>query len=218
MIPTKPVTIVLVITAFVFLGASVFVQQSQKQLALSLQVKIVEQEKTLTTLAELTDQNRADSVAESIIRDCSTSNRERFEDLLNRLATLSTVELNEIDKLFEACAGFFAQRKAIMVSRLQREFEVYRDYVSLYAQLDGRAPVIEFPVAIWERLTLLEQERGALLNEQVEIQAEIIDNLQLVVPAQDDLEEKLVRAQQVAARVADLNKSIDEVRTELQDV
>lgn len=208
--------IVLPLLALVFsLGiASIYIEQSQAETALKLEVAIAEQSQTLSTLAELTAQNRADSIAEEIIRDCSPDSRARYESLLNRLAQLNPSELREADQLFDACAGFFAERKAVMVARLQREFEIYQSYIELYSELEPDN-VHSYPVEEWSSLVELERERGALLSEQVAIQGNIISELQQPARDTDTIESLLVRAQQVADRAAELNRSITRAREAL---
>ncbi|MAZ30310.1 hypothetical protein CL655_03440 [bacterium] len=200
--------------ALCFAFASLYIEQSQRTTVLTLERAIAKQEQRLTTLAELTAQNRADAVAEVIIRDCSPDSRRQFEQLLNNLANLTATELDDISRLFDACGGFFAERKAVIVARLEREFEVYNEYVSLLTALEPAA-VSEYPVLTWQSLVDFERERGDLLSEQVDIQGEIIVILQTGVPDPDVLEAKLVRAQQVSNRVAELNTTIADIRQSL---
>lgn len=215
---TKQLFITLCVALAVCLGvSSMYIEQSQAETALMLEVAIAEQSKTLTTLAELTAQNRADAVAESIVRDCSTENRARYEAFLNRLSRLTAAELIEAEQLFDACAGFFAERKSIMVSRLQREYEVYSSYIDLYAKLEPAAAG-EYPDDVWAELVALESERGALLNEQVDIQRKIITMLQTTERDTQAIEVLLVRSQQVTQRATELNREINTVRESLYAV
>lgn len=215
---SKPYLTACIFGAIVFLGASYYVTQLKEEVALIMQVRIAEQEQTLAAIAEITDQNGADSVAADIIRDCPADSRIRFESLLNRLGSLSGAELVEIESLFDACASFFSERKAIMVARMEREFEVYRDYVDLYTKLDVRTVPTQYQVSDWEKLTQLEKRRGDLLREQVAIQATIIAALQEGLSITSDLEKELVRAQQITQEAGALNQQIDTVRQELYDV
>jgi len=214
-------TIIISITAGValcFLLASLFVSYQQNQLALMLQVNIAEQEKTLIAISEITDRNGADAIAEAIIRDCSSSNRNRFESLLNDLGTLDVTQLVEVESLFDACASFFAERKAIMVSRLEREYQIYTDYIALYALVDKSDARQAYPLEDWSEIVTLEKQRRDLLTEQVAIQGSIISALQSGTPNQNEFEANLVRASQISQAAASLNSSIDDVRQRLNNI
>ena len=202
----------------VLLGASVYVQQAQRELSLTLQIRIAEQAQTLGTISELTHQNKADALAASILRDCSSDSRVRYETLLNQLATLPSDDLQELEQLFEACGGFFAEQKAVMVARLSREFEVYADYVQLLETLDSTTPLIDSRLAEWKALVALESERSELMSEQVEVQRIIIDVLQATDITDDEVESQLVRAQQITQRVTTINTEIESLRATLQNV
>lgn len=204
--------------ALCVLLASLFVSYKQSELTLRLQVNIVEQEKTLIAISETTDRNGADAVAESIIRDCSPENRNRFETLLNNLGSLSAPELVEVESLFDACASFFSERKAIMVARLEREYEIYVDYVDLYKIVDNSEANKLYPLEDWAEIVALEKQRRDLLTEQVSIQGSIINSLQSGDVDQNEFEASLVRASQISQEAATLNRSIDEVRQRLNDI
>jgi len=89
-------------------------------------VQVAEQQVVLNTIAETISRNGADSVTESVIKDCPVNERVRFDNLLGRLdAGLGVAELRELDGLFNSCASFFADRKSLMAARFDREVEVY---------------------------------------------------------------------------------------------
>ena len=206
------------LVACVLLGASVYVQQAQRELSLTLQIRIAEQAQTLSTISELTHQNKADALAASILRDCSNDSRVRYETLLNQLATLPASDLQELEQLFEACGGFFAEQKAVMVARLNRELEVYTDYVQLLETIDNTTPLIDSRLMQWQQLVALESERSELMSEQVEVQRIIIDVLQAADIRNDEVESQLVRAQQITQRVTTINTEIESLRATLQNV
>lgn len=216
--PRTMIGLVLLAAAGTLLLASLYIKQSQKELSLTLQIRIAEQAQTLTTISTLTHQNRADSLAESIIRDCSTDSRARYADLLNDLANLRGAELQELEQVFEACAGFFAEQKAVMVARLSRELEVYEEYVQLLATLKDSDPIVDSQLDTWQELVTLETERSQLMTEQVSVQGEIITALKTLPATDDSVEERLVRAQQITTRVTTINSEIEALRTVLQNV
>lgn len=200
-------------------GVSYYVADTQEETKLLLTTRIAEQEKTLITLAELTDRNASDATVSSIIVDCSAEDRGRFDELLNQLGSLGQSGLLEIETLFAACADVEANRKAIMVARLEREFGVYSDYVNLHQTLDGRSTTILFPTETWRQLIDFEKQRSELLSEQVQIQGDIIVALQDgLSPSSETIRERLTTARAVVESFSVLDVQIDELRTSLLDV
>jgi cell division protein FtsL len=214
----KPLLTFFITIAIALFAASLYMTFHTRELSNTLQLRISEQEKTLTALSEITDRNGADTVAEAIVRDCSSDNRGRFEELLNRLGTLTSTELSELDALFDGCASFFAERKALMVARLEREFEVYRSYVNLLSLVDQNRVQSSYSVEAWQDFVALEKQRRDLLQEQVTIQGEIISSLRSGPVMNDEIEAKLVRAAQINQEAAQLNGQIDEARRELNQL
>lgn len=210
--------IITVTLALALLLAGVYVNYLQRELSLLLQLKIVDQEKTLVSLSEITNRNGADAVAETIIKDCDPANRARFEELLNTLSTLNGGELSELDSLFSACASFFAERKAVMVSRLEREFEVYEGYIELYATVDDADAIISYPTEDWRQIVALENERKELLQEQLVIQAQVITSIKNGDRQSDSFQSLLVRASQINEESAAVNSEIAVVRQRLNDI
>ena len=70
-----------------------------------------------------------------IISDCP--NRVKFETLLDTLATLKHNDLVRTQQLFESCGSFYSERKAVMVSRLERELDVLKDNIAFLIILDS---------------------------------------------------------------------------------
>ena len=164
----------LVVLGVVFYCVSLYVQAQQAEYVSMMRLLVSEQETTLVSIAEVTDRNGADAIVASIVNDCVTEDRQRFDALLGSLGELSQAELVEVNQLFGACGNFYAERKALMVARLHREFEVYEDYVRLLDVVDSRSESIVYPVAMWAELTALESQRSTLSSELVMIQKDII--------------------------------------------
>jgi len=164
----------LVVLGVVFYCVSLYVQAQQAEYVSMMRLLVSEQETTLVSIAEVTDRNGADAIVASIVNDCVTKDRQRFDTLLGSLGELSQAELVEVNQLFGACGNFYAERKALMVARLHREFEVYEDYVRLLDVVDSRSESIVYPVAMWAELTALESQRSTLSSELVMIQKDII--------------------------------------------
>lgn len=209
----KTLIVLLLFVAFVFFIASWYVHDEKKSYVLHTQLKISEQETKLAALAEITDRNGADAVVEEIIKDCSFENRNRFDLLLSKLSELNRIELAEIEQLFNACGNFYAERKAVMVARLEREFEVYLDFVEIFSRIDGKADVYATNTEGWKKLVDMEKEQSVLSSKLVDIQGQIINELlQNTSIASEKMQLLLVEGQQVRERSTQLSQSIDAQR------
>lgn len=154
------------------------IQARFSDLELQTRVLIKDQQATLAAIAETTARNGADSVTESIIKDCSISERSRFDELLNGLNNnLAMSELIELERLFGRCGGFYAERKSIMIARLAREIQIYETYINQLAVLLKEDLSETYKVAEWKQLALLEKEQSDLFTELVSKQNEIISTL-----------------------------------------
>ena len=215
-IDTKYVSIGLMTLGILFFAVSYYVQNQQAEYVSMMKVLIAQQETTLTSIAEVTDRNGADAVVAGIIQDCEFEDRKRFDELLSTLSTLQQSELIEIDNLFNACGDFYAQRKALMVARLEREYEVYRDYVDLLNVVDSKVEEITYPTQKWNDLVSLEMTRSELSLELVSIQKDIIDALLNKVKAtSDEMKEKITQAQVVRDNLSLVGVKIDTLREDI---
>ena len=168
-----------VVAAFVMY---IFVTSIQKnrlyELELLTRAQVAEQETVLATIAEVTARNGADAVTESVIRDCTQTERSSFDSLLGRLdAGLSTTELSDLERLFGRCGRFYAERKSVMVARLEREIEVYASLIAQASVVAGRDQSEAFQLPAWQNLSELESRQSELFTELVNIQDEIISTL-----------------------------------------
>lgn len=143
--------------------------------SLALEANIAEQEVVLVTIADLAKQSGADEITEQIVVDCSATERQRFESLLDKLsANITRAELLELDGLFFSCGSFFADRKAVMVARLIREVAVYRDYIALRNRVLTTDTVGEERVLLWQRIADDELLLSGDFNKLVDLQRDII--------------------------------------------
>jgi hypothetical protein len=203
----------LLFCAAVLFAASLYIRDERTDYVLTTQVKISEQETTLAAIAEITDRDGADAVVESIIKDCSPQDRERFDLLLSKLAALNRSELSEIDQLFGVCGNFYAQRKAVMVARFEREFEVYRDLIEILKLVDGQNDTYAQSEEGWGKLVKEEKERSELSSRLVAIQGEIITALlRNVSITSDEMQLLIVEGQQIKNELEALSVTIDEDR------
>lgn len=137
-----------------------------------------EQRVLLVGIAETTARNGADAVTEAVVKDCSTTERDRFDKQLGRLdAGLSRAELVELDALFSSCGSFFAERKSLMVARMKREFDLYESYTEQLEVLRATELDKESKVEEWRALVELEARQNELFTSLVTLQGRIIDEL-----------------------------------------
>lgn len=203
----------------VFLAASIYIREVQSDYVLNTRLQISEQETQLAALAELTDRDGADAVVERIIKDCSPENRGRFDTLLSKLGELNAAELKEIEQLFNACGNFYAERKAVMVARLEREYEIYLDFIEILSLVDESASVATYNVEGWRALVDKEKERSELSTKLVNIQGQIITALLENMPiASERMQLLMVEGQQTKERLSSLSTDIDLLRQEILDL
>ena len=170
-------TLLGVVAAAVVIGAIV-VSERLESYQSTVQLQIADQTALLTAIAERTARNGADTITESIVQDCEIEQRVRFNDLLGRLDVgLTRSELQEVDQLFAACANIQAQRKAVMVSRLNREIEVLDSYVAQLNSLVAFDQSDTYQLDVWNKLAEHEAVQSKSLKELVVAQKAIIDTL-----------------------------------------
>ena len=207
---------------FVFatiLVASFILQQIQSEYVSATRLKIAEQETTLASLSELIGRDGAAEVVSAIIQDCSPANRERFDTLLGRLSTLQGAELREVEQLFNACANFYPERKAVMTARFEREYEVYVDLIDILTRVEQDAPYLTYQTEAWGELVRLEKERSTLTTELVEVQGTIIRALLDGTPvASTQMQQLLAQGQEVKDALLFVSMQIDTLRTDILDL
>lgn len=203
----------LVLVALFVTAGAWFAHAAKAAVREQIQINIDRQVAHMHELANITDRNGADETISAIIADCPKRNE--FEVLLVRLGTLDKKELIEVQQLFESCGSFYAERKALMVSRFEREFNVLKDNFNLLRTLDAENGTDEI-LAQWERIIALERERSGLLNEQVTLQQTIITALVAGKKTNSkDVSESVQRAQKIGESLSVLDKQIDDIRGEL---
>jgi len=201
----------LVLAVIIALSAWTIENTKAKTLSL-LQTNIDSQVALISELAELTDRNGADAVTEKIISDCPR--RVEFENQLMRLDTATKRELISIQQLFESCGAFFSERKALMVSRLEREFKGLKNNLALLNTIRDLTPKEE-KLKEWEKLIELEKTRSSLLSEQTEIQEKIISLLMSDTSVTSQINVLVQDAQDVAQSLSVIGTQIDTLTTEL---
>ena len=212
----KHVVILLLIAGLFFLGSSWYVKNKQADYAAELKLLIAEQAATLVAIAEVTDRDGADAVVSRLVKDCELEDRARFDTLLGRLAQLQRAEQVEVQQLFDACGDFYAERKAVMVARLKREYEVYADYITLLSIADTRKDFPSYPTQQWSELVELEQQRSDISTQLVAIQGDLIDALlDGVLVGSAEMIAKITVAQELKDNLGFIGIKIDTLREEI---
>jgi hypothetical protein len=188
-----------------------------KEIELSTRLQIANQQIVLTAIAEITARNGADAITESVVRDCTISERVQFDDLIGRLDSgLVRNELVELERLFGRCGSFYSERKSVMVTRLAREIEIYENYVSQLSVIIEEDASASFPVKKWQALAAGEKKQSELFSKLVRLQDEIIstllDGLAVSSPEITDI---LQEVQEAQGTLIVTNKQTSKIRSEL---
>lgn len=173
--------VILVLMVAMLLGYVVAHMVTAERLEDEISAALLDSTEQLTTVAALSEVlslGGADAVTDSVIKDCPANERTRFDTLLGRLDTgLSVVELQELSRLFDRCAAFYARRKAVMVARFEREVEFYDQFIDRYLRLSGEEAAAKFAVAEWQELARFEKDQSRHFDRLVALQGEIIATL-----------------------------------------
>lgn len=168
----------IIIAVVAYFSVDYIVKTRVTNLQAHIEQKIIEQKVTLSTLLEITARNGADTVTSTVIRDCNVEERKEFDVLLGRLDQgLLNSELTKLDLLFGRCGYFFAQRKAVMVSRLAREVNLYEDFVTQLEVISGSSKHDAYAVDTWRAVVQAEEKQSDLFMNLVLSQDNIIKTL-----------------------------------------
>lgn len=201
-----------ILAIFVCVGAFVS-YYSKKNIETSITALAYEYEKRLYILSEITDRNGVDDEIGTIIKNCPRQND--FESYLVRLSTLSKQELIEMQSLFDVCGVTVSQQKSLMVAKLDRELNSYRENLTLLKKLN-KTDTFEVKQSQFSSLVQIEKERSALIHEQVILQKEIITLLISGHTAQSaEVSALLSEAQHIAKLIDESNQRADEIRTQV---
>ncbi len=207
------IAFILFSVALTFVLSTWYVHHNQRALETLLREQLEEERSYLAQLAEITDSNGADSITQSIVRDCPR--RDEYESFLGNLGALSMRELIAVQTLSESCGMFYAERKALMVAKLERELVHYNTLLDTLALLSGE-DFDSFQRTEWNSLVELEKGRSAGLGDQARIQEEIIAALITGESSQSEHVTQLVQqAQEINELLVVQNQRIDEMRSRL---
>jgi hypothetical protein len=137
-----------------------------------------DQANRLTALSLIMARGGADNVVEALIADCPLTERERFDDLLGRLDSgLANNQLRELSRLFDRCAKYFAQQKAVMAARFAREVEWYEHLVKQAQVLEPQRDPAVYAVGTWQAMADIEADQAEHMKTLVQLQESIINAL-----------------------------------------
>jgi hypothetical protein len=217
-------TVILIISVVVLIGLFLGMQwstsgQNSKTIA-TLDAAILIQKDNLSDLAEITRVNGSDATTDRIIVDCSSSERERFDTLLDQLqANISKSELNELNTLFYACGSFYADRKAVMATKLLREVEILSDYVDLRSIVSGKSSDESTKVEAWRKIAESELKTAEYFKELVQLQGKIIVQLDSgMTPTSPEVTATLTQVSTVRGQMLVLNQQIEVLKDEVTTI
>jgi hypothetical protein len=207
------ISLVILLTILAIVSSVWLTNRNQQKIEGALRGILDDKYALLTELSEITDRNGADETITRIVADCSK--RTEFESLLVRLAELDRKDLLVLQNLSDACVGFYSERKALMVSRLEDEFDQYSEFVTLLSVLTTN-DLEKYGLQKWDELIMLEGIRSSLLTEQKEIQERIISELILGTPVNGAVIKAMSKdAEEIAEVLGIHDKKIDTIRESL---
>lgn len=194
-----------------------FTNQRFESLENQTRLLISDQETILASIAQTTARNGADAVTESVIRDCTVSERSSFDTLLGSLNNnLNKTQLTELERLFGRCGGFYSERKAVMVARLAREIEIYETYVNQLSAITNTDQSNSYKLERWQQLSIEEQKLSNLFSQLVVKQDQIITSLLAGnSPQSEEIQEILYSVNEIQETLVVTNTQLSNLRTEL---
>ena len=210
--------IILLATLVVAIIIGIFISSERlESFESTAQLQAADQRVVLNTIAETIARNGADSVTESIIQDCAVPDRIQFDSLLGQLDRgLSSLELNELNQLFGSCASFYADRKALMVARFEREIEVYEAQINLLNTLNTEDTYELSQVDRWKELFSQEQDQAEAFTSLVGLQRSIITALiDGQTPGSDEITAILSEVQETRESLVYARTKASEARSSL---
>lgn len=204
-------------TALLYALVTFFVNEKFEDLQSKITLQIAEQQTLLTTISETTARNGADSVTESIVLDCNLQERTDFDSLLGRLDKgLSKEELTTLERLFGRCGNFYAARKSVMVTKLEREIEIYTSYVDQLDAVSDEDVNKLYKVETWKKLSREEKTQSELFTSLVKQQDKIITTLlQGKSASSEEMKEILQEVKETQEMLVLTNRQAADTRAEL---
>lgn len=213
----KNLVVLLIGMLVMYFGVTTMVDKRFAEFETNTRSQITEQLVLVSAISEATSRNGADAVTESIVKDCSVSERIQFDDLLNNLNNnLNRTQLTELERLFGRCGSFYSERKSVMVARLTREVEILEGYVNQLSVILDKDISSEYSLEDWKKLSEEEKKQSELFANLVVLQDEIISTLLSGKNAQSpEIEEILQQVREVQETLLVANAQASALRTRL---
>lgn len=213
----KNLTLLILISGVLYLMVTNLVDSRFNEIESATRAQADAQHEVLVDLAESIKKNEADDVVKKLVRDCSASEREEFEGLLNRLDdNLGEQELTKLQSLFGRCGSFYADRKLVMVSRLEREVEAYEAYADQLSVVTNTDQASKLGIEEWNSLLDIEIKRAELFSRLAPLQESIIIALQNGrSPDSPEITEILQEVTEVKELLFVVSKQTEKLRAEL---
>lgn len=181
-----------------------------------IDLQISREEVSLRKIADLTRQNGTDEVTSRIVVDCQSSDRQKFDILLDKLSVnISEEELNELEALFYKCGSFYADSKAVMALVLIREINSYSGYLNLRNNFISTSEETTRLLAGWNKLAESELKNAEYFNQLVNLQGRIITQLRSGSASDSEIvKETLNEVGTTRGKMLGLNQQIETIRKE----
>ncbi len=192
------------------------VENKLSVLKVSLDNEIEREIEILSELAVTTGKGGFNLEAETIINDCRSDERGKFETLLSSLDSgLSQTELSSLNDLFSSCGYVFANRRTSMQMQMEREFNFLNDMVET-RKLVGDFDENSINLSKWQELITTEKEINANFQNMVSVQKEIIDLLlSKKASDSDEVQSALVKAQELKGALNTATERASSIRSTL---
>jgi hypothetical protein len=106
-----------------------------------------------------------------------------------------------------------------MVARLEREYEVYLDFIDILSLIDEEASKVTYNIEGWGNLVAQEKKRSELSTNLVSIQGQIIDSLRKKTPlSSDEMQLLLVEGKETKDALIKISTEIDDLREKVLDI
>jgi len=196
------------------LMARYWMDSQRQHLAQIISEKVSDQERKVSNTSALIAST--DSQVNLFFKDCST--RIRFDTLLDKLSsTISHAELEELSAMYDSCANFYPNRRAVMTLRFGREVELLKEYVEIkktFTKNDDEAQ--DSRVAIWYSILDAEIEIAKQFKLQAEVQRSIIQHLKAGKNERSaEIVESLDQAKEIAKQITFQLGMIEKYRLQL---
>jgi len=211
------IAIIVILIALSVAGSYWFVTERLSDITTTLDTEIAAQEDRLMEYAEALYRNTSLPGEEDVVSDCRLKHRNRFDSYLIRLENLPRADFPELQILFDACADYFAERKAVTLRNFEIELDKLRTLLLLRDQLSLTGGTAEKRIDAWTVLDELENKRYNILREQVSLQAEIINLLEEgASPSNEAVRQKMRRANEIKETGSVLVHEVNTARSALR--